>query len=86
MTSTATDAATLFKAQKCDTCHGVDGKGKVKGVPNFTDAAWHQKETDAKLIEGIKKGNPPKMPAYEKKLSEDEIKSLVAYVRTFSGK
>jgi mono/diheme cytochrome c family protein len=80
------DAVAIYTAQKCTGCHGTDGKGKVKGAPNFTDAAWQQKESDADLIEGIKKGNVPKMPAYESKLSDDEIKALVAYVRTFSGK
>jgi mono/diheme cytochrome c family protein len=80
------NAAAIFTAQKCDTCHGTDGKGKVKGVPNFTDAAWQQKETDVALANGIKKGKVPKMPAYESKLSEAEITALVAYVRTFRGK
>ena len=80
------NAATIFTAQKCDTCHGKDGKGKVKGVPDFTDAAWEGKATDEKLATSIKKGNVPKMPAYESKLSEAEITALVAYVRTFSKK
>jgi cbb3-type cytochrome c oxidase subunit III len=80
------NAVALYTAQKCTGCHGPDGKGKVKGAPNFTDAAWQQKESDADLIDGIKKGNVPKMPAYGSKLSEDEIRALVAYVRTFSGK
>ena len=80
------DGAALFVAQKCVTCHGADGKGKVKGTPSFTDAAWQKKESDADLIEDIKKGKPPKMPAFGTKLSDDEIKGLVAYIRTFSGK
>lgn len=80
------DAAKLYAAQKCVTCHGPDGKGKVKGAANFTDAAWQQKETDASLTEAIKKGNPPKMPAFEKKLSEEEIKALVVYIRAFKSK
>lgn len=83
---TRIDAAALYTAQKCTGCHGTDGKGKVKGAPNFADAAWQQKETDDKLIEGIKKGNVPKMPAYGSKLSEDEIRALVAYVRRFGGR
>ena len=80
------DGAALFVAQKCATCHGPDGKGKVKGTPNFADAAWQKKETDPDLTEDIKKGKPPKMPAFGTKLSNDEIKALVAYLRTFSGK
>ena len=80
------DAAALFVAQKCSTCHGADGKGKIKDTPNFTDAAWQKKTTDAELTGGIKSGKPPKMPAFESKLSDGEIKALVAYVRSFSGK
>ena len=80
------DAAALYVSQKCVGCHGPDGKGKVKGAQNFTDAAWQKKETDAELIEAIKKGKVPKMPAFASKLKEDEIKALVAYIRTFAGK
>lgn len=77
------DAAALFTSNKCVTCHGADGKGKVKGTPNFSDAAWQKKEKDGELIEAIKKGKKP-MPPYAGKLSDDEIKALVAYVRTFA--
>lgn len=78
-----TDAAAIYKTQKCDICHGMDGKGQVKGVPDFTDKAWQQKTTDAAMTEQIKKGKPPQMPAYESKLSEAEITAMVAYIRTF---
>ena len=84
--SSKIDGAGLFAAQKCATCHGADGKGKVKGTPNFTDAAWQKKETDADLTEDIKLGKPPKMPAFGAKLSDAEIKAVIAYIRTFSGK
>ena len=80
------DGAALFVAQKCVTCHGADGKGKVKGTPNFTDAAWQKKESDVDLTEDIKVGKPPKMPAFGSKLSDAEIKAVIAYIRTFSGK
>jgi mono/diheme cytochrome c family protein len=78
-------AAELFTAQKCTMCHGPDGKGKVKGAPDFTDAAWQKKQTDAEMIETIKKGHKP-MPGYEDKLSADQINALVAYVRSFAKK
>ena len=84
--SSKIDGAALFVAQKCVTCHGADGKGKVKGTPNFTDAAWQKKEVDSDLTEDIKLGKPPKMPAFGSKLSDPEIKALIAYIRTFSGK
>jgi cbb3-type cytochrome c oxidase subunit III len=79
------NAADLFAAQKCTTCHGADGKGKLKGVPDFTDAAWQKKQTDTEMIETIKKGHKP-MPPYEGKITDDQITALVAYVRSFGKK
>jgi cytochrome c oxidase cbb3-type subunit 3 len=69
----------------CAGCHGADGKGKpaFKDIPDFTNAAWQAKETDAELIETIKNGHKP-MPAYKDKLSDDQVKALVAYVRQFA--
>ncbi|HEY7545732.1 MAG TPA: c-type cytochrome [Blastocatellia bacterium] len=76
--------AALFGAQKCTGCHGADGKGKIKGAPDFTDAAWQKKVSDADMIEQIKLGKPPKMPPYEGKLTDGQIKALVAYIRSFA--
>jgi mono/diheme cytochrome c family protein len=79
------DAAALFAANKCVGCHGADGKGNpnIKKVPNFTDAAWQKKTTDAEMIKTIENGDKP-MPAYKDKLNEQEIRALVAYVRSFA--
>ena len=79
------DAAALYTANKCATCHGADGKGKIKGARDFTDAAWQKKESDAELAAVIKNGKKP-MPPYGDKLKDDEIKALVAYVRSFAKK
>lgn len=79
------DAAALYASNKCATCHGADGKGKLKGARDFTDPAWQKKESDAELASAIKNGKKP-MPPYGDKLKEDEIKALVAYVRSFAKK
>jgi mono/diheme cytochrome c family protein len=55
-------------------------------VPNFTDAAWQKKQSDGELAGTIKNGKKPIMPAFADKLSEAEIKALVAYVRGFAKK
>lgn len=87
--ATSVDAAALFNndsAPKCATCHEADGKGKKtisKDMPDFTDAAWQKKATDAEMIETIKNGHKP-MPPYKDKLSDDQIKALVAYIRKFA--
>ena len=83
----AQDAAATFKA-KCAMCHGADGKGSPTGlkmgVHDFTSADV-QKQTDAQLTETITKGKA-KMPAYDGKLKENEIKDLVSYIRSLGKK
>jgi cytochrome c6 len=83
----AQDAAATFKS-KCAMCHGADGKGSAigqkMGVHDFTSADV-QKETDAQLTDIITKGKG-KMPGYEGKLKDTEIKELVAYIRSLGKK
>jgi mono/diheme cytochrome c family protein len=78
------DAAGTYKA-KCTACHGADGKGgpagKAVGVHDFTSPAV-AKMSDAELIEIVSHGKN-KMPAYSAKLSDAQIKDLVAYIRQF---
>jgi mono/diheme cytochrome c family protein len=83
-----TDGPALFKA-KCAACHGPDGKGQVPmgktlGARDLTSADV-QKQTDAELTEVVIKGRK-KMPAYETKLSKEQITQLVAYIREIGKK
>ncbi|HTZ83331.1 MAG TPA: cytochrome c [Candidatus Acidoferrales bacterium] len=77
----AQDAAATYKA-KCAMCHGADGKGGKMGTKDFASPDI-QSQTDAQLADTISKGKPPKMPAYGTKLSADDIKGLVAQIRSF---
>lgn len=77
----AQDAAATFKA-KCAMCHGADGKGGKMGTRDFASAEV-KAETDAQLTEIITKGKG-KMPSYEGKLKDTEIKDLVTYVRSLA--
>src|SRR5262249_37319353 len=75
--------------KRCSGCHGFDGrpaKPNLPNIPNFTDPEFHKKHTDEQLIESITEGKPPIMPDYGSKLNKDQIKSLVAYIRTFPKK
>lgn len=65
---------------RCAGCHGLDGKPTVtfKNIPNFTDAAWQKRESDAELAKVLKEGKNL-MPKYEG--PESDIPALVAYVR-----
>ncbi len=81
----AQDAAATYKA-KCAMCHGADGKGSAMGTKmgarDFASAEV-KAETDAQLTDIISKGKG-KMPAYTGKLSEADVKGMVAYIRTFA--
>lgn len=73
-----------FKA-KCAMCHGADGAGKAAMGTKDLGSVEVQKKTDAQLTEIISNGKSDgkvKMPAYAGKLSADEIKGLVAFIRT----
>ena len=76
----ADTGADLFKS-KCAMCHGTDGK-KMAGTKEFSSPDV-QKMSDSELTATITDGKPPKMPASKGKLTDDQIKSLVAYVRNF---
>jgi cytochrome c6 len=80
-TAVAQDAAATYKA-KCAVCHGADGKGGKMGTRDFASPEV-KAETDAQLTDIIAKGKG-KMPAYTGKLTDADIKGLVAYVRTLA--
>ncbi len=76
------DAAGNFKA-KCAMCHGADASGntamgKKFNIPDLR-APEIQKKSKAELVTVIAKGKN-KMPAFEGKLSSDEVNSMAAYV------
>jgi cytochrome c6 len=79
-------SAALYK-QKCAGCHGAAGKGdtasgKALKVKDFASEEV-RKMSDEDLSEAIRDGKG-KMPAYAKSLKPDEIKAMVAYVRSLA--
>lgn len=74
----------IYKA-KCAACHAADGSGNTSVGKSMKlrdlRSAEVQKQTDAELTKIITDGKA-KMSAYGKKLTADEIKSVVAFVRT----
>ena len=94
----ATSTSALFGADvaanwtdKCAKCHGATGLGDTKmgkklNIADFTTAAAQDKFTDEQAAKAIKEGltdstGKTSMKAIEG-LTDDEIKALVAHVRT----
>ena len=76
----------------CLKCHGADGKGNTKmgkqsGVKDYTDPKVQEELKDENAVKIIKEGivekGKKKMDPYGDKLTDDEIKALIAYIRTF---
>jgi cytochrome c6 len=84
MPAKADDAAAIFKA-KCAGCHGADGKGDTSMGKVFKlrdlGSADVQKQSDADLT-GIITNGKEKMPAFKGKLTDDQIKQVVALIRS----
>ena len=72
-------------------CHGPDGSantgmGKALNAKDLTSAQVQSSFTDVEAVAAIKDGvakeGVTRMTAFGGKLSDEEIKALVAYVRT----
>jgi mono/diheme cytochrome c family protein len=74
----------------CSVCHGDDGRsqtdeGKKKKARNLADPKWQASVSDGRLTSSIQRGHD-KMPAFGRKLSEEQVKALVAEIRALSKK
>ena len=87
----AADGKALYE-KDCTKCHGPDGKGDTKmgkkyGAKDYTDAKVQEALKDEAAIKAIKDGYKDKEGKVVMKpadgLSDDDIKALVAYMRTF---
>ena len=81
----AQNASEALYKSKCAGCHGGDGTGsatgKKMGAHDFTTADV-QGMSDAELATIVTNGKN-KMPKYGASLKPEDIKGLVAYIRTF---
>ena len=87
----AADAAANW-SQHCASCHGKNGKGdttmgKKLGVKDYHDAkvqaAFSDAEMERAIKEGVKTNGKETMKPFGNKLSDPDIKALVAYIRSF---
>jgi mono/diheme cytochrome c family protein len=73
----------------CARCHGASGDGSnardtLRAIPNFTSSAWQDKRTDPQLTVSILDGKGTEMPAFRSKVSRDQARELVSFIRGFS--
>lgn len=64
------DVAATYKA-KCAMCHGAKA-----------EKAFDAAKDDAALTESVLKGVKPKMPSYDQKLTPEQAKQLVSYMKS----
>lgn len=85
----------IYNTKGCSGCHMPAATGmKALGAPNLTDKIWTDADVPgAKTAEDkvnvvkavIKNGFSREMPSFESRLSDDEIKVLVAYIKLLSA-
>lgn len=87
----AADGKTVYE-KDCAKCHGSDGKGETKmgkkyGAKDYTDPKVQAAVTDEAAIKAVKEGLKDKEGKQVMKpaegTSDEEIKAVVAYMRTF---
>jgi mono/diheme cytochrome c family protein len=84
---------TLFQ-KNCRFCHGTDAKGNGPMAPegthpsNLTDDTWDRGSTDGEIFLVIRDGAAPKfeMKGYKSKMQENDIWSIVTYLRSLQAK
>jgi mono/diheme cytochrome c family protein len=82
------NGAATFKTN-CVACHGEDGSGDTPTGKSLKAANLRsleiQKKTNTELATVIANGKG-NMPAFKPNLSDDQIKSVIAYIRTLKQK
>jgi cytochrome c553 len=83
--------ASITWVQNCASCHGKDGSGntamgKKLGVKDYHDAnvqaAFSDAEAERAIKEGVKTNGKETMKPFGSKLSDADIKALVAFIRS----
>ena len=72
----------LFGWYNCSGCHAAGGGGSG---PALMDDVWIYGSDPLTIYQTIHGGRPNGMPAFGKRIPEDQIWQLVAYVRSLAG-
>jgi cytochrome c6 len=74
--------------RKCASCHNTNGDGKTITASRFpyanlVDGVWRSDGSTGAIERQIREGHDP-MPKFEGKLTDEEIRQTVSYVRELS--
>src|ERR1051325_10683761 len=73
-------------SKNCATCHGKDGRADTfksrhhVHARDLTDPRWQESVSNERILESITNGRG-RMPAFKRKLTTEQITSLLEYVR-----
>ena len=73
----------LFIAYNCVDCHGADGSGAMG--PSLADGRWHFGGSAGEVFQSIYEGRPDGMPAWGGRIDDQQIWTLVSYVRSLGA-
>ncbi|HEU4641307.1 MAG TPA: c-type cytochrome [Gemmatimonadaceae bacterium] len=76
----AAQGRVLFLAYNCYGCHGGLAGGAMG--PSLRDTTWKYGGTDQAIYSSIHDGRPMGMPTWGKTLSEQQIRTLITYIRS----
>ena len=91
LTASAADAKAVYE-KECSKCHGADGKGDTKmgkklGAKDYSTAKVQEEMKDDKAFKAIKEGlkseDGKTLMKPTEGVTDDEIKAIVKYMRTF---
>jgi mono/diheme cytochrome c family protein len=79
--------------KNCASCHGRTGQGGpgndlIPAAPSLTGDKWDHGSTDQAIFDNIKNGIAPdfNMVPFKDKLKDDEIRNIVAFIRSLEKK
>jgi mono/diheme cytochrome c family protein len=79
------NASDIFQGREvyemhCQTCHGMDGRAMEPGTPDFS-LGEGLFAPDVDLVQRLRDGGGH-LPSYRGLLTDDELRDVVAYIRT----